>query len=89
MPPAVIEMGIDMGIVVFKVESNWGGDLTCLYRVSVVCVLTDCAPDIDKQVRVHGNMLDGEQDHCCENATDATMTTYRRCTWRSFASVPP
>lgn len=27
-------MGIDMGIIVVKVESNWGGDLTCLYRVS-------------------------------------------------------
>lgn len=29
-------MGIDMGIVVFKFGSNWGGDFTCLYRVSYV-----------------------------------------------------
>lgn len=35
VPPVIIEMGIDMGIVIVKVESNWGGDLTCLYRVSV------------------------------------------------------
>lgn len=34
VPPVVLELGIDMGIVVIKVESNWGGDLTCLYRVS-------------------------------------------------------
>ena len=35
IPPAIIELGIDVGIVIFKVESNWGGDLTCLYRVSL------------------------------------------------------
>lgn len=37
--PAIVELGVDMGIVVFKVESNWGGDLTCLYRVSPVSAL--------------------------------------------------
>lgn len=30
----VVELGIDVGIVIFRVESNWGGDFTCLYRVS-------------------------------------------------------
>ena len=35
IPPAIIELGIDVGIVIFKIESNWGGDLTCLYRVSL------------------------------------------------------
>ena len=36
IPPAIIELGIDVGIVIFKIESNWGGDLTCLYRVSLL-----------------------------------------------------
>lgn len=34
IPPAIIDLGVDIGIVIFKVESNWGGELTCLYRVS-------------------------------------------------------
>lgn len=33
--PDIVELGIRIGVVVFKIESNWGGDLTCLYRVSV------------------------------------------------------
>lgn len=28
-----------IGIVIFKVNSNWGGDFTCLYRVSIESVL--------------------------------------------------
>lgn len=34
IPAEIIELGIDVGIVIFKVTSNWGADLTCLYRVS-------------------------------------------------------
>ena len=30
----IVEMGLDVGIVIFQVLSNWGGDFTCLYRVS-------------------------------------------------------
>jgi len=30
----IVEMGLDVGIVIFSVVSNWGGDFTCLYRVS-------------------------------------------------------
>ncbi|OWZ80276.1 hypothetical protein C366_01159 [Cryptococcus neoformans Tu401-1] len=33
--PDIVELGIRIGVVVFKIESNWGGDLTCLYRVRV------------------------------------------------------
>lgn len=33
--PEVAELGIDVGIVIFKIESNWGADFTCLYRVRV------------------------------------------------------
>ncbi|KAI9638119.1 UNC-like C-terminal-domain-containing protein [Dioszegia hungarica] len=33
--PEIQAMGIDMGIVVFKIASNWGGDFTCLYRARV------------------------------------------------------
>lgn len=44
IPPAIIELGIDVGIVIFKIESNWGGDLTCLYRVSLgFCSYKECA----------------------------------------------
>ena len=32
--PEVIDLGVDVGVVIFKVDSNWGGDFTCLYRVS-------------------------------------------------------
>jgi SUN domain-containing protein 1/2 len=39
IPPAIIDLGVDIGIVIFKVESNWGGDLTCLYRVSFPFIL--------------------------------------------------
>ena len=31
---AVVDLGIDVGIVIFKIQSNWGGEYTCLYRVS-------------------------------------------------------
>lgn len=37
--PDIVELGIRIGVVVFKIESNWGGDLTCLYRVSVYALL--------------------------------------------------
>ncbi|EIW69445.1 hypothetical protein TREMEDRAFT_71629 [Tremella mesenterica DSM 1558] len=33
--PDIVELGIDTGIVIFKIESNWGADFTCLYRVRV------------------------------------------------------
>lgn len=33
--PEVVELGVDLGIVIFKIESNWGADFTCLYRVRV------------------------------------------------------
>lgn len=39
--PEVVELGVDVGIVIFKIESNWGADFTCLYRVSPI-TLTDC-----------------------------------------------
>jgi hypothetical protein len=39
IPPAIIELGVDVGIVIFKIESNWGGDLTCLYRVSLLSLV--------------------------------------------------
>ncbi|WWC89963.1 uncharacterized protein L201_004892 [Kwoniella dendrophila CBS 6074] len=29
------KLGISIGIVIFKIESNYGGDFTCLYRVRV------------------------------------------------------
>lgn len=32
--PAIVDLGVDVGVVIFRVNSNWGGDLTCLYRVS-------------------------------------------------------
>ncbi|WVQ78315.1 hypothetical protein IAT38_000400 [Cryptococcus sp. DSM 104549] len=35
VPSDIVDLGIKVGVVVFKVESNWGGDLTCLYRVRV------------------------------------------------------
>jgi len=31
--PEVVELGIDVGVAIFKIDSNWGGDFTCLYRV--------------------------------------------------------
>lgn len=34
VPAEITDYGIDTGIVIFRVESNWGGDFTCLYRVS-------------------------------------------------------
>ncbi|ORY27192.1 UNC-like C-terminal-domain-containing protein [Naematelia encephala] len=33
--PEISDLGLNMGIVVFKVLNNWGGDFTCLYRVRV------------------------------------------------------
>lgn len=33
--PEVIQQRIDVGIVIFRVLDNWGGDLTCLYRVGL------------------------------------------------------
>ena len=33
--PQVVALNIDVGIVVVKVLNNWGGDYSCLYRVSV------------------------------------------------------
>jgi SUN domain-containing protein 1/2 len=41
IPPAITELGVDVGIVIFKVESNWGGDLTCLYRVCLSSMRMD------------------------------------------------
>ncbi|WWC61061.1 uncharacterized protein I303_103639 [Kwoniella dejecticola CBS 10117] len=35
IPDEIRELGIKVGIVIFKVESNYGGDFTCLYRVRV------------------------------------------------------
>ncbi|WVF72202.1 hypothetical protein IAT40_007014 [Kwoniella sp. CBS 6097] len=35
VPADIQELDIKVGVVVFKVESNWGGSLTCLYRVRV------------------------------------------------------
>ncbi len=32
--PEIEDLGIDIGIIIFRVESNWGGEFTCLYRVS-------------------------------------------------------
>ena len=35
VPRAITEMGIKMGVVIWKFKSNWGAeDYTCLYRVS-------------------------------------------------------
>lgn len=31
----VVESGIDIGIMVLEVVSNWGADVTCLYRVRI------------------------------------------------------
>lgn len=33
--PEIIKMGIPVSDVVFAFNSNWGGNLTCIYRVSV------------------------------------------------------
>lgn len=33
VPDAFVDFGIDTRIVTFRVQSNWGGDVTCLYRV--------------------------------------------------------
>lgn len=35
------ELGVDVGIVIFKIASNWGADFTCLYRVSRGLVISD------------------------------------------------
>ncbi|ODO03325.1 hypothetical protein L198_02170 [Cryptococcus wingfieldii CBS 7118] len=43
VPPDVVNLGIPVGVVIFKVESNWGGDLTCLYRVRVHAAKDDFA----------------------------------------------
>lgn len=32
--PEIIKMGIPVSDVVFAFNSNWGGNLTCIYRVS-------------------------------------------------------
>lgn len=43
IPKEIQDLGIDIGVVVFEIEDNWGDDqYTCLYRV-----------------RVHGEMKDG------------------------------
>lgn len=34
--PEIIKMGIPVSDVVFAFNSNWGGNLTCIYRVSVL-----------------------------------------------------
>lgn len=39
--PEIIQMGIPVSDVVFAFNSNWGGNLTCIYRVS----LQNSAPD--------------------------------------------
>ena len=53
--PEIVEMGIEMGIVIFRVQSNWGAEFTCLYRVSLEQKLRS-SRDADRllQVRVHG-----------------------------------
>ncbi|ORX39945.1 UNC-like C-terminal-domain-containing protein [Kockovaella imperatae] len=33
--PAVVDLGIDVGIVIFRIQSNWGAEFTCLYRIRV------------------------------------------------------
>ncbi|WVQ71662.1 hypothetical protein IAR50_001202 [Cryptococcus sp. DSM 104548] len=43
VPSDVVNLGIPVGVVIFKVESNWGGDLTCLYRVRVHAAENDFA----------------------------------------------
>ncbi len=54
--PSIVELGIDTGVVIFRVTSNWGGEFTCLYRVSAV----GRSPEVElrltycPQVRVHG-----------------------------------
>lgn len=53
--PDIVELGIRIGVVVFKIESNWGGDLTCLYRVSACAFAQNCLADWILKVRVHGN----------------------------------
>ena len=36
VPRAITDMGIKMGVVIWKFKSNWGAeDYTCLYRVSL------------------------------------------------------
>lgn len=44
--PDVIKLGVHVGIVIFKVNSNWGGDFTCLYRVSVHLIREARADDL-------------------------------------------
>lgn len=37
VPRSITELGIKMGVVIWKFKSNWGSeDYTCLYRVSLV-----------------------------------------------------
>lgn len=35
LDPYVLRSGIDVGVVILQVTSNWGGDSTCIYRVRV------------------------------------------------------
>ena len=38
--PEIVDLGLDMGIVIFRILSNWDGEFTCLYRVSL-CITTE------------------------------------------------
>lgn len=35
VPREFVDLGISTRITTFRVLSNWGGDVTCIYRVSV------------------------------------------------------
>jgi hypothetical protein len=65
VPKEFVDLGISTRIATFRVLSNWGGDVTCIYRVSVhipiePLVSTDffrALLDANHavQVRVHGS----------------------------------
>ncbi|KDQ07779.1 hypothetical protein BOTBODRAFT_647961 [Botryobasidium botryosum FD-172 SS1] len=56
LPEKLQKLGLDIGIVVFQIQSNWGdSDFTCLYRV-----------------RVHGSHQDSTSDQHAEGLPDVS-----------------
>ena len=33
--PEIVDLGVNVGIVIFRVDGNWGGAFTCVYRVKL------------------------------------------------------
>jgi len=59
VPADVVDLGIDIGIVIFRVESNFGGDFTCLYRVSRIDHWSTVLTGLGARTRRGGCLIDG------------------------------